>query len=156
MASHLRHRGDLGQGEDEPVRAARRPRPGCETKRSRVRRPAGAGGGLEALEPDPDERRRGAGGDGGGHGGCGGDGVGVLGVVAPVPVAVLEVQPEVLDRLACRASPGTRGATAAASSGSWPSSAHELFEPAVGVGGGQRLGAPVRGEAPGVKRSAGT
>ena len=61
--------------------------------------PAGPGGGFEALEPDSDERRRGAGGDGGGHGGRRGNSGGVLGVVAPVPEPVLEVQPEVLDGL---------------------------------------------------------
>ena len=96
---HLGHGGDLGQGEDQPFRQLAG---GGQAGDEQVQgaQPAGTGGRLEALEPDPDERRGAAVRDGGGDGGRGSDGVGVLGVVTPVPVAVLEVQPEVLDRLA--------------------------------------------------------
>ena len=52
------------------------------------------------LEPDPDERRRGTGADGGRDPLGGADGIGVLDRVAADAVAVLEVDPQVLDRLA--------------------------------------------------------
>ena len=59
---------------------------------------AAAGRSLEALEPDPDKLGRHVGGQGVGDGTRGPDRVGVL-LLAAVAVAVLEVEPQVLDRV---------------------------------------------------------
>ncbi len=94
----LRDRGDLGQGHGE----ARRQRPVAEQRgQEDVHRPDRPvpGGRLQALAPQPGERRRRPGRHGGGQRGGRADRVGVLSVVAAVAVAVLEVQPQVLDRL---------------------------------------------------------
>ena len=141
---HLGHRGDLGQGQDQALGQFA----GCgQAGDEQVQRAqaAGPGGGLEALEADADERRRGAGRNGGGHGGSRGNGGGVLGVVAPVPEAVLEVQPEVLDRFAVqlRLHPGRDGGGEV---GVLAQQRAEPVQPAVGVRRRQRLGAPVGGE----------
>ena len=78
-------------------------RPPCSSrvdrKRSRVRRPRRRVGRLEALEPQADEGRGPPGGDRSGQFARGPDRLGVLDLVAAIAVAVLEVEPQVLDRL---------------------------------------------------------
>ena len=106
---------------------------------------AGPGGRLEALEADADERGRCAGRDCGGHGGSRSNSGGVLGVVAPVPEPVLEVQAQVLDRFAfqLRLDPGGHGL---GEFGVLAQQVAQAGEPAVGVRRRQRLGAPLSGE----------
>jgi hypothetical protein len=91
----------------------------------------------------------------GGHGGRGSNGVGVLGVVAPVPVAVLEVQPEVLDRLAAELR-GHTGSDGGSQVGVLAQQLAELFQPAVAPPPSPAPGRPSPRRSDGVKRSAGT
>jgi hypothetical protein len=89
---------DLRERHDGPVTA--------ERPQEEIQRPdaAVAGGRLERLAADPDRRRSGAGRDVAGHGGGRPEHVVVL-VVRPAPVAVLGVDPEVLDRLGLELGP---------------------------------------------------
>ena len=103
---------------------------------------AGARRGLERLEPDADERRREPCADGGRDPLGGADRVGVLDVVAANAVAVLEVDAEVLDRLAlellAHARCDGRGDALVE-----PDRDGQRLEPARRVGGGERGAAPL-------------
>ena len=89
----LRDRGHLRQREPEAVRERTGLQGSAEHQVERAQ-PTGPGGGLEGLEPHPPVRR-GSSRDGPDRR----DGVGVLLVVGMAAVAVLQVDPQVLDRL---------------------------------------------------------
>ena len=95
---HLVDRGDLRQRDHEAVGQRAAAGELLEEQRQRPQ-PARAGGLLEALEPDAQPRRRLAGLDRPAQRRGRGPDVGVLPVVAPGAVAVLEVDPQVLDGL---------------------------------------------------------
>lgn len=138
---HLCHRGDLGQGEDQPGREFPGLGQGGDEQVQGLQA-AGTRRCFEALEADADERR--------GRsvrnccGNCvgGSNGVGVFCLIAAVAVAVLEVQTEVLDRLGSE----LRG-DALGNSGSQvrflAQQLTELFEATVGFRRRECLGAPI-------------
>jgi hypothetical protein len=137
----LRHGGDLRQGEDQAAgQLAGRGQPGHEE----IQGPQapGPGGGFETLEADADERGRAAGGDCGGHRGSRGDSSGVLGVVAPVPVSVLKIEPEVLDRFGFQLGLDPRG-QGLSEAGFLAQQAAQAGQAPVGVRRRERLGAPI-------------
>ena len=95
---HLADRAHLGEGEDESGRQGAQPVQQAREEQVQGAYAAAAGRFLEALEPDADECGCDCVGHRGGDGRRGCVTVGVLRLLPPVPVAVLEVQTQVLDR----------------------------------------------------------
>ena len=114
-SAHVHHRldlvdaGDLGQRHHPAVEDPARGSSSVATYDVSVRSAAGPGRRLEALEPDPAERRRLARAAGSRASAVAArHHVGVLVGVAPADVAVLEVDPQVLDRLGGELGPHPR------------------------------------------------